>query len=145
MLHELLLMAENHPVHSLLWYPCRQYDCHQRNPQGSIMKQWNQSSSKSHFQWKSTYPTQALDADVISFSSTRGAIGNPVLQLIEVSGSSNPTIEFTAIFYGNCRKKKKSNFWWTIKQLNIPMSQNKIHIKNILRTHSRCTLEAISR
>lgn len=110
MLHELLLMAENHPVHSLLWYPCRQYDCHQRNPQGSIMKQWNQSSSKSHFQWKSTYPTQALDADVISFSSTRGAIGNPVLQLIEVSGSSNPTIEFTAIFYGNCRKKKKVEF-----------------------------------
>lgn len=84
--------------------------------------------SESHFKYnKFTYPTQALNADVIRFSSTRSTIGNSILQLVEVSGSGNPTIEFTAIFHGNC--KKQSNFGCTIIQLCVPMSQKSLTSK----------------
>lgn len=54
-----------------------------------------------------TYPTEALDTDVVSFCPTGCPIGNSVLQLVEAGGSSDPAIEFTAIFYGNCKEKSR--------------------------------------
>lgn len=54
---------------------------------------------------KFTYPTKALDTDVTSLSPTGCTISHSVLQLVEAGSPSDPAIEFTAIFYGNCRKK----------------------------------------
>lgn len=54
-----------------------------------------------------TYPTEALDTDVVGFRPTGRPISNSVLQLVEASGPSDPAIEFTAIFYGNCKGKSR--------------------------------------
>lgn len=54
---------------------------------------------------KFTYPTKALDTDVTSLGPTGCTISHSVLQLVEAGSPSDPAIEFTAIFYGNCRKK----------------------------------------
>lgn len=54
-----------------------------------------------------TYPTEALDTDVVSFRPTGCPISNSVLQLVEAGSPSDPAIEFTAIFYGNCKGKSR--------------------------------------
>lgn len=54
-----------------------------------------------------TYPTEALDTDVVGFCPTGRPISNSVLQLVEAGGPSDPAIEFTAIFYGNCKGKSR--------------------------------------
>lgn len=56
---------------------------------------------------QSTHPTKALNAEVIGLSPTGCTISHSVLQLVEAGGPSDPAIEFTAIFYGNCKERNR--------------------------------------
>lgn len=117
MFHESLLMTENCLVTKSPDHTSKDRMASLKGAALEFMKMYCEVEKKKNiikykFKYKFTYPTEALNTDIISFGSTRSTISNPILQLVEVSGSGNPTIQFTAIFYGNC--KKKLRFWCTI-------------------------------